>query len=103
MRAKPNQSNGLKPLVNYIATTNKKEVAQILQNEHFVRNIDRKPSREVAEDVMSFLGEEKKKGNFLNSIKKVLNAHPDKDLILEMFGKPLPKKMDVRVCLETIL
>ncbi len=98
MKANPNQSsqnNGLKPLVDYIARTNKQEIAQMLQNENFEKRIDRKPSTEVAQEVMSYLGKEKKKGKFLSGIKKVLNAHPDKDLILEIFGKPLPQKMDV--------
>ncbi len=91
----PNQSNTLKPLVDYITRTNKQEIAQMLQNENFEKRIDRKPSTEVAQDVMAYLGKEKKQGKFLSGIKKVLNAHPDKDLILELFGKPLPKKMDV--------
>lgn len=97
MKPKPNQnqSGGLKPLVDYITRTNKQEIAQMLQNENFEKRIEKKSSTEVAQDVMSYLGKEKKQGRFLGSIKKVLNAHPDKDLILEMFGKPLPKKMDV--------
>ena len=94
MKAQNNGEGSLKPLVNYIARANKQEIAQILQNENFEKRIDRKPSTEVAQDVMAFLGKEKKQGKFLSGIKKVLNAHPDKDLILELFGKPLPK-MDV--------
>lgn len=93
MKAQNNGEGSLKPLVAYIARTNKQEIAQMLQNENFEKRIDRKPSTEVAEDVMAFLGKEKKQGKFLSGIKKVLNAHPDKDLILELFGKPLPKKM----------
>lgn len=92
MKAQNNGEGSLKPLVAYIARTNKQEIAQMLQNEKFEKRIDRKPSAEVAEDVMAFLGKEKKQGKFLSGIKKVLNAHPDKDLILELFGKPLPNQ-----------
>lgn len=92
MKAQNNGEGSLKPLVAYIARTNKQEIAQMLQNENFEKRIDRKPSTEVAQDVMAFLGKEKKQGKFLSGIKKVLNAHPDKDLILELFGKPLPNQ-----------
>ncbi len=86
---KSTQETPLKTLVSYCVDSDTPKVKAFLRK----NGIDVASKAEAKEELMYYIGKETKAKNGKNALQKLFDLHPDKDLILEFFGKKAPEKV----------
>lgn len=74
----------LLPLVAYIAKRNENELIDFLEKKKIDAGVD---TKDVIDAAAIYVAKEQRKGNFKKAIRELYELHPDKEAILELFGK----------------
>lgn len=82
-QAKQQAKEPLKTLISYCVENNPAQTKDFLRQ----ANIKVQSSEQAKQKIMLYVGEQTKNGKGKNVLQKLFDIHPDKDLILEFFGK----------------
>ncbi len=74
----------LLPLISYIAKRNENSLIDYLEGKKIDTGVD---TKDVIDSATRYLVKEQRKGNFKKVIRDMYELHPDREAILELFGK----------------